>query len=194
MYFSRVYTSFLLIATAGLFANAKPIENGLAVREELNNGITPRGFPSTACHCGQDLVDVLIDVDAKVSLCAGGFTGPPSDPNKPKDCIVNALNAAAVVIATIKIDTPCTSLQVTAAVNLLVKIILAIVNGCAKWPVGVIVAICAALDVCLAAFLKACIDKCPEILIKIVLDVALLAEVSLCGLLGFVKTLLCLGL
>ena len=42
-------------------------------------------------------------------------------------------------------------------------------NGCAKWPVGVIVAICAALDVCLAAFLKACIDKCPEILIEIVL-------------------------
>jgi hypothetical protein len=48
MHFSSI-SSLLFLAAAGLFAHAKPIENGLAVREEPGANIMARHYPENPC-------------------------------------------------------------------------------------------------------------------------------------------------
>jgi len=194
MHFSRLYFLFISLVTVGLLAHAKPIERGLAVHEDVGSSMVARHYPENPCNCGQDLVDVLVDLHANVQIYVGGLTGPPANADGPGNSIIAALNAAAALVVKIVIVTPFTSDEIAICVTLLVEIILAIIGGLNHWPIGVLASLSANIDIALSLFLKASFVLCPSILVNIVLNVSLLVEVVLLGLLGFVDTLAILGL
>jgi hypothetical protein len=93
--------------------------------------------------CGKDFVDVLVDVKAKIDICVLGLSGresqdfstpsresyrdvlflAPADPKPPKDCIVDALDAAVILIADIHLDTPIVNADINLCVDIIVHII-----------------------------------------------------------------------
>jgi len=184
MHFSRIYSFFLFLIAFGLFAHAKPVDNGLAVREDSGDSIVARHFPENPCGCCQDLKDVLIDLQVKIKAVVW------TDVHKACDEVVAALNAAATIIVKINLKTPCVAADIDLIVAILVEIILVIIAGCKKFAIITILDVIAAIDLALSLCLKACITLCPAITVKLVLNVTLIVGLRL---LGCTKTLLCLG-
>lgn len=47
MQLTRVYTFFMFLVSFGLFAHAKPVSNGLTVRDNLGKDLEARTYPAT---------------------------------------------------------------------------------------------------------------------------------------------------
>jgi hypothetical protein len=185
MQFSRIYSFFLFLVAFGLFAHAKPVDNGLAVREDSGDSIVARHYPANSCGCCQDLKDVLLDLQVKIKAIVW------TDVHTACDEVVAALNAAATVIVKIDLKTSCLAADIDVIVAILIDIILVIIAGCEKFALLAILGLIGEIDLALSICLKACITLCPEITAKICLNVVLVAGLRL---LGCTKTLGCLGL
>jgi len=189
---TRIYAFFMFLVSFGLFAHAKPVATGLTVRDDFGKTLEARTYPTTACNCGHDLVDVLValkvQIDAEVALLDG-----VKAPASIVAVIIADIKVAIDLIA--KIDVKVfLDVDVDLCVTLLVDIILAILAGVSKYGLLVILSLTAKIDVVLAALLSACIKLNASILVKIVLNVNLLAAVPQLLLYGFVGVLAVLGL
>jgi hypothetical protein len=193
MFFSRIYSFFFLLVSIGLFAHAKPIDSGLTVRDDFGNALEARNYPSSPCNCGHDLVDVLVALKAEIDVQAILLDGV-KDPKGPCDAIVAALKVAIDLIAKIDLKVAFVDVDINLCVSLCVEIILAILACVSKYSLTIILSLCVQIDIYLALCLKACIKLCPAILVKIVLNVDIIAAVPKLTLYGFVSVLAVLGL
>jgi len=193
MQLTRVYTFFLFLVSFGLFAHAKPVGNGLTVRDDFGKALEARNYPSSPCNCGHDLVDVLVDLKVKIDASVLLLDGV-HNPTNPCNDIIAAIKVAIDLVAKIDLKVAFVNVDISLCVSILVQIILAILAGCSKYGLLVILSLTAKIDVVLGALLTACIKLCPTILVQIVLNVDLLVKLPVLILYGFVNVVAVLGL
>lgn len=132
MQFSRLYSFLFFLIAVGLFAHAKPIDNGLAVREDSGD-ILARGAcgkhtevvkpyshhpPISFAGCCEDFKGVLLDLKVKIEAIVW------VDAHEACNEVVAALGAAVDLIVKIDLKTSCGLFEILAIVNIIVEIIL----------------------------------------------------------------------
>ncbi|KAF8313618.1 hypothetical protein DL93DRAFT_2156118 [Clavulina sp. PMI_390] len=180
MQLARFYASLLFFMSFSLLSLASPVATGLLVRDG-------------SCDCGSDLVNIFTDlklkVDADVLLLDGVNT-----PSHGIDALVAHINAAADLAAHVDLKVAFIDADLSLCVQICVEIILAILAGCLKYSVFILLGLVGKLDLALCALLNACIKLDASFLAKIVLNVQLLAAAPALTIYGFVKIIAVLGL
>ncbi|KAF8312099.1 hypothetical protein DL93DRAFT_2168606 [Clavulina sp. PMI_390] len=184
MHFTRFYATLLFLLSFSLYSSASPIATDLVVREQSLE---------RRCGCGQDLVNVLSDLQVKVYADVILLDGV-RDPSQCMDTLIADINAAVALAAEIDLKTPIGSADLGLCVHLFVEIILAILAGCKKYSITVLAALVVKLNVALCALLKIIITLDAAFLVEICLNVELLAAVHSLSVCGFNSVLIALGL
>ncbi|KAF8313619.1 hypothetical protein DL93DRAFT_2080942 [Clavulina sp. PMI_390] len=181
MQLARFYTALLfLISSFSLFASASPVATDLMVR-------------GGSCGCGGDVVDALLDLQIKVNADVKLLDGV-TDCSKGIDALIADINASAKVIAGLDVSAGFLDADLSLCVSICVQIILAILAGCLKYSIVIILTVVAKLDLAICALINACISLNAGFLAKIDLNADLLAAIPNLTLCGFVNLLALLKL
>jgi len=160
-------TSFLALASFGLFACAKPIGTTALAAREFDTSLIARGdYPAHSCGCGQDIVDVLLNLQVEINASVLLLDGK-KDSEKPCDDIIAAIQAAVDLIAKVELNVAVVAADLTAIVNIIVAIVLSIVTACGKYTIVICAQLILKLDVCLAALVEIVVKLCPGILAEL---------------------------
>lgn len=138
---------------------------------------------SLSIGCGQDVLDVLVELKAKVDInlnllgkllrlhlefeiiCTNDhFADGHNSPAVPCQNIIADVKAAVDVIVAIKVDTVITA-HVSAIVEILVYIIHGVALCLAKYGLLVVLKFCIQIDLCLSALVGAVLQLIPSVLV-----------------------------
>ncbi|KAF8313620.1 hypothetical protein DL93DRAFT_2080944 [Clavulina sp. PMI_390] len=179
MQLARFYTALLfLISSFSLFASASPVATDLMVRAQ---------------GCGTDVVNALLDLQVKVNADVKLLDGV-TPCSKGIDALVADITASANIIANLDVSAGFLDADLSLCVTICVQIILAILAGCLKYSILIILTVVAKLDLALCALINACVKVNADFILKLDLNASLLAAIPNLTLCGFVNVLALLGL